>query len=88
MAECTEHLLQCKGKQPQHTSACIIVPKAAGPWRHMLKGMDPLHEYGKGRCMFAGDGASDVCSREAVQVYYDPPKPSLMSVKSCGMTTD
>lgn len=54
----------------------------------MLKGMDPLHEYGKGRCMFAGDGASDVCSREAVQVYYDPPKPSLMSVKSCGMTTD
>lgn len=35
--------------------------------------------------MFLSDGAGDVCSREAAQVYYDPPKPSLMSVKNCGM---
>lgn len=79
-----EHYLQCKGKDPQHTSACIVVPKAAGPWRHLLKGMELLHEYGKGQCMFVSvDGAGDVCSREAVQVYFDPPKPSLMSVKDC-----
>ena len=45
--------------------------------------MELLHEYGKGQCMFVSGGAGDVCSREAVQVYFDPPEPSLMSVKDC-----
>ena len=78
-----DHYLACKVKDPQHTSACIVVPKGAGHWKPSLVGMQLLHEYNKGECLFAAQDDSAAADKPplpcatAVQVYYDPPAPQV-----------
>ena len=61
-----EHYLACKAKDPHHTSACIVVPNSAGHWRKSLAGMELLHEYGRGDCVFVAHGDSATAVRPGI----------------------
>lgn len=79
-----KHYLDCKGRDPHHTCACIVVPKGAGHWKQLLSGMEVLHEYGKGECMLSANGnaehdASCIPCKQAVQAWYDPPQPAMVN---------
>ena len=54
--------LDCKAKNPHHTCACIVVPKGAGHWKHLLSATELLTAYDKGECMLVDKLAyRDVC---------------------------
>ena len=78
-----KHYLDCKGRDPHHTCACIVVPKGAGHWKQLLSGMELLHEYGKGECMLFAKGSAEhdaYCTpcKQAVHVWYDQPQPAMV----------
>jgi hypothetical protein len=72
-----DHYIQQKQKDPQHTSACFVVPK----WRVLphpaLAGMQVIKEYRQGYHLFARGKKRVAGLLDPLLVYYDPPSPCL-----------
>ena len=81
-----QHYLECKAKDPEHTSMCVVLPLwAEAKWNKYIENMQIIKEYPVGTQMFTvPDG---LAARKAlpgvpwpVRVYYDAPaKPGAVS---------
>ena len=73
------HYLRCKASDPAGTSACIVVPKWQGKFRHLLQHMQLVKEYDAGSILFSapnqhGKGRHVMKGTPwPVQVFYDAP---------------
>ena len=71
------HYAACKFKDPEHTSACIIVPALRrAQYRHMLERFKKIHTYPCGSPILMRAGVPVKIPR-TLSVYYDPPVKAL-----------
>ena len=76
-----QHYLHCKAENPQHTSACFVVPVwQNAAWQPLLRGMRIIKEFPVGtRALFSAKNAATGKHTPmgpvpfGVRIYYDPP---------------
>ena len=77
IADYVDHYLQQKTIDPEHTSACFVVPKRRTLPHPALTGMRVVAEYCKGHHLFSKGGKRCRGLSDPLLVYYDPPAPTL-----------